>query len=122
MVRFKYYNINPEGDKIGDCVCRAISFASKIPYNVIKYKLKLNAELYECDFINKFCYSHFIEDVLGYKQVNCDNLTVREFAELHPFGTYLIRIQGHLTCIKDAVCYDIWNCLDELCDIVWEVD
>ena len=122
MTKFKYWNENPNGEHIGDCVVRAITLASGLPYEEVKYKLWLNGELHDCDCISKFCYSNFIENVLGYKQIPCDDLTVGEFADEHPFGVYLIRINGHLTCIKNGQCYDIWNCLNELCDTVWKVN
>ena len=121
MARFKYYNINPEGDKIGDCVVRAISLASGIPYEIIKRKLWLNGQLYDCDCISKFCYSNLIRNVLGYKEVYCEGMTVGEFADLHPRGTYLIRVPNHLTCIIDGVNYDTWSTLDQICDVAWEV-
>lgn len=121
MTKFKYWNENPDGEHIGDCVTRAITLASGLPYETIKHKLWLNGELYDCDCLSKFCYANFIENVLGYKQVPCDNLTVGEFADKHLYGTYLIRIANHLTCVKDGICYDTWNCLNELCDIVWKV-
>lgn len=123
MNGFKFYNINPTGNKTGDCVVRAITLASgNLDYKEVEYKLWLIGKLYNCDGLSKFCYSHFIRDVLGGKEVNCDNLTVGEFAEIHPVGIYLIRVPNHLTCVIDGICYDIWNCLDEECDVVWKLD
>ena len=58
--------------------------------------------------------------VLKYKEVNCDNMTVEEFANSHPFGTYLIRVPSHLTVIINGVLYDIWDCRHEFCDTVWK--
>ena len=56
------------------------------------------------------------------REVNCESLTVGEFADRHPEGTYLIRVPFHLTVVKDGICYDIWQCLDEVIDTVWRVD
>ena len=120
MAKFVYYNNNPYGKREEDCVVRAITLASGLPYEEVEHKLWLTAELYNCDRLCKFCYSNFIKHVLGYKEVNCDDLTVGEFADKHPIGIYLVRIEGHLTCIIDGICYDIWNCLDEICDTVWK--
>ena len=126
MVKYKYLNLNPKGIREEDCVTRAITFASGLPYKEIYEKLWLTARIFNCDRLCKFCYSNFINYVLKYKEVNCDNLTIRQFAEKHPYGTYLIRINGHfnghLTCIRDSVLYDIWDCRDELCDTVWKAD
>ena len=96
--------------------------ASGLPYEEIEKKLWLTAELYNCDRLCKYCYSNYINNVMKAKEVNCESLTVGEFADRHPKGTYLIRVPLHLTVVKDGICYDIWNCLDEICDTIWKVD
>lgn len=121
MADFKYLNLNPNGMREEDCVIRAITFASGLPYYEVSDKLWLTADLYNCDRLCKFCYSNFITNVLKYPEINCYNMTVNDFANKHNYGTYLIRINGHLTAIKDGTIYDIWDCRDELCDTVWKV-
>ena len=49
-------------------------------------------------------------------------MTIEEFANLYNYGTYIIRTNGHLTCVINNVLYDIWNCKDEEIDIVWQVE
>lgn len=120
MSRFVYYNRNPDGEKAEDCVIRAISFASNLPYSEIRKKLWLTAELYDCNRLCKFCYGNFITNVLKYKEVNCDGYTVGKFADDHPYGTYLIRVPSHLTVISNGDLYDIWDCRSEICDMVWK--
>jgi hypothetical protein len=110
------------GDRENDCVTRAISFGCGLPYPLVRKKLWLTARLYNCEKLCKFCYSNFITYVLKCREVNCDDLTIGEFADKHPFGTYLIRIEGHLTVVKDNCLYDIFDCRDEFCDTVWKVD
>lgn len=122
MARFVYYNREPSGDKENDCVTRAISLGTQISYPIIRRKLFHSSRLLQCEKLNVCCYSFLIEDVFKCEPVYCKGLTVAEFADLHPQGTYLIRIDGHLTCVIDNVCYDIWNCLDKEADIAWRVD
>lgn len=120
MSRFVYYNNNPYGIRTEDCVTRAITLVSELPYELVSEKLWLTADLYDCDRLCKFCYSNFINNVLKYKEVNCDKLTVGEFADENPYGCYLIRVEGHLTaCIRGEI-FDIWDCRDRLCDTVWQ--
>lgn len=59
--------------------------------------------------------------ILGGVPIHCEGMSVGEFADKHPIGIYLIRISGHLTCIIDSVCYDLWNCLDRECDLAWQM-
>ena len=120
MARFVYYNINPDGDKESDCVTRAISLCSNLPYPTVRKKLFHTARLFNCDKLCKFCYSNFIRSVLQYKEVNCHNQTVNQFADLHPDGTYLIRVPNHLTCVIRGCVYDIWDCRHEVCDTAWK--
>ena len=122
MARFVYYNREPSGDNENDCVTRAISLATNERYSTIRRKLFHSARLLNCEKLNVCCYSFLIEDVFGCKPVYCKGLTVAQFADLNPQGTYLVRIEGHLTCVISNVCYDTWNCLDKEADIAWRVD
>lgn len=120
MSDYKFLNLNPKGAFENDCVCRAITFASGLPYNMVCDKLWLTAELYDCERLCKYCYSNFLRNVLGYREINCDRLTIGEFCDEHPYGTYLIRVTNHLTVIKDGTLYDTFDCRDEICDVVWK--
>lgn len=121
MAKFRYVNLNPNGEHRNDCVTRAISLASGLDYSEVRRKLRYTSRLLDCMRLCWSCYSFFITEVLGCRQVNCDGLTVGEFADLHPIGIYLIRIKGHLTTLQDGVCYDLWNCLDRECDLAWQM-
>ena len=53
---------------------------------------------------------HFIENVLYCKPLNCDGMTVGEFADMHPRGIYLVRMEQHISCIINNTIYDIFDC------------
>ena len=122
MSKFRYYNLNPNGDKVSDCVTRAITLASGLPYAKIRQKLRLTARLLDCEKLCPTCYGFLIQEVLGGIPKNCDNTSVGEFADLNFKGTYLVRIQGHLTCILDNTIYDIWDCRSKICDLAWKIN
>jgi hypothetical protein len=44
-------------------------------------------------------------------------ITVGEFVRDHPYGTYLITMNGHITCCKEGCVYDTFNPLDRK---VWD--
>ena len=121
MSRFQYLNVEPSGIKKNDCVTRAISLASGLPYAKIRKKLRHTAKLLDCTKLCPTCYGFLIQQVLGGIPKNCDGISVGEFADLHPKGTYLIRINGHLTCIIDNLIYDIFDCRESFCDLAWEI-
>ena len=121
MAKFVYLNVNDDKVKRNDCVTRAISLASELPYATIRRKLRYTARLLDCEKLCPTCYGFFIQEVIGGVPKNCESMTVGEFADLHPNGTFLIRIQGHLTCIINNTVYDIWDCRERFCDLAWEI-
>ena len=121
MARYRYYNINPNGEHRNDCVTRAISLASQMPYEDVRKKLRCVATLFDCDRICMSCYKHLIENVLYYKPLDCDGLTVGEFADMHPTGVYLVRMNQHISVIIDNTIYDIFDCRGHILTNAWEV-
>lgn len=122
MARYKFLNLNPLGEIEEDCVCRAISLALNEDYYVIQEKLYLVGQLFECQFLCKCCYKFLLDDVYDLQRIeDYQGCTIEEFANANPTGIYLIRIEGHLTCLIDQVIYDLWDCNDKIVDIVWKI-
>lgn len=88
---------------------RALSLASGLPYPEIRRKLFHTAKLLGCTKLCVLCYKHLIEDVFHYKPLECEGLFPAEFADLHPEGTYLLRMNGHICCLIDNTIYDIFD-------------
>lgn len=109
MTNYKFYNRNPDGDKENDCVTRAISLATDLPYTEVRKMLFHTAKLLNCEKLCVMCYKFLIEDVLKGKRVNCDGMYPAEFAEQHPYGIYLLRMNGHILCCKNGLIYDIFD-------------
>ena len=122
MSKFSYYNINPQGERVSDCVTRAIALASGLDYHEVKEKLYYTAKLLNCDKLCVCCYRHLLDEVLKYKRINCDGYSLGEFADKHPYGVYLVRMSGHISCLIDGTVYDIWDCRDEWLTDVWKVE
>ena len=122
MAQIKYYNANPDGRRISDCVTRAISLACDLPYAEVRKMLFHTARLLNCEKLCVMCYKFLIEDVLKCKRVDCDGIYPAEFADLHPKGTYLLRMNGHMLALKDKCIYDIFDSryMDFLTD-AWKV-
>lgn len=47
-------------------------------------------------------------------------MTVREFAEHHPKGTYLLATGSHVVTVKNGDYYDTWDSGDEIPIYYWE--
>lgn len=121
MADFKYHNENPKNARINDCVVRAISYASDLPYETIEEKLFYTGELLDCDSLCVCCYSFLLTDVLGYKPIECDGLTLNEFADLHPYGLYLVRSNGHISVLDNNTVEDTWDCRDMILTNAWRI-
>lgn len=117
---YKYYNRNPNNDKIGDCVCRAISTATGLNYKAVNNLLKLTADAYDCEKLCLCCYHNLLEKILCYERITChNNETVEELAKMYPRDTILVRIDAHLTSIIKGNILDIWDCSKEFVDCFW---
>lgn len=121
MARFVYLNVNPDRQKESDCVTRAISLATDTPYPEVRKKLFHTAKLLDCEKLCHTCYSHLIEQVYKCTPVNCDGMSLNEFADLNPYGIYLVRMHGHISTIIDNTCYDIWDCRKQMLTNAWKV-
>lgn len=122
MSKFSYYNINPKGERVSDCVTRAITLASGLDYQEVRDKLRYTAKLLNCDKLCVCCYRHLLDDVLKYQRVDCDGYSLGDFADKHPYGVYLVRMNGHISCLIDGTVYDIWDCRDEWLTDAWKVE
>ena len=117
---YKYYNRNPNNDKIGDCVCRAISTATGLNYKAVSNLLSLTADAYDCEKLCLCCYHNLLEKILCYKRVTCyQDETVEDIARKYPRDTILVRIDAHLTSIIKGNILDIWDCSNEFVDCFW---
>lgn len=122
MARYEFLNTNPLGEIEEDCVCRAISLALNQDYYVIQEKLCLVGKLFDCVSLCIACYKHLLDYVYNLDRIEeYQGHTIEEFMNDFPMGIYLIRIEGHLTCIIDNVCYDLWDCRNKIVDIIWKV-
>ena len=122
MARYQCLNVNPVGKIEEDCVCRAISLSLNEDYYKIQEKLHLVAELFECEYLCVCCYKYLLDNVYDLKRIEeVKGMTVEEFANHFPIGVFIVRVEGHLTCVIDNNIMDIWNCKDEIVDLVWEV-
>lgn len=124
---FVYYNPNPQGLHVGDCVIRAIS--------------KATDSSWEQTYMNIMIYGFMMSDMpsanrvwreylrsKGFKKYlipdSCPNCyTVKDFCIDHPIGTYILGIDGsssgHVVVVKNGDYYDSWDSGQEIPDFYW---
>ena len=115
---FKYHNANPLGRHVNDCTVRAISLATGSSwdetYQELGHFTRLQGIMPD-DVV-------YIDDYLSHKfnRICCPNkvkMTVGDFIKMHPYGVYLITMNGHITCCIDGIVYDTFNPCDRL---IWD--
>lgn len=121
MANYVRYIHNDDKVTRNDCVTRAISLASGLPYSTVRRKLRYTARLLDCEKLCVSCYEWLIREVLGGTPVNCEGMTINDFSELHPYGTYLVRMNGHISTVIDNCIYDIFDCRQHLLTNAWQM-
>ena len=119
---FVYYNANPNHERIGDCVIRAISVALNKDYYDILYELFNISNYFNCDMIVKDCYNKLLSGYYNLKKYSGMNKTVEQVANDFRDKTLILRVKNHLTCSKNGVIIDTWDTSDEIVDIFWVVN
>ena len=116
---YKFYNANARGRFTNDCVIRAISLAEDKTWNETYDELSEIAQrngiiLDDVNFIEPLLDSRY--DRMCYK-----GKYVGDFVEEHPKGTYLIVMRSHITCCRDGILYDTFDCRDRIMWCAWRV-
>ena len=120
---WRSYNANPDKNRIGDCVIRAISTALEKPWEDVYIDLCLDGliqhELPNADGL----WGEYLKRN-GYKRgiLPCDEgicVTVKEFCEMHPKGVYLLCPNNHIVAVIDGNYFDIWDCGNEYINYYW---
>lgn len=112
---FMKKNVNPKGKNTGDCVIRAMTTALEMDY------YDVYEEMYELSkksghMVNdKHCEDLYLKQkgfVKFAQPKHCDGTKYRinEIRNLTQARVIVIRCTHHLTCVKDGVLIDTWNC------------
>lgn len=122
MAKFNYLNVNPNLEDIGDCVVRAIKLATGLNYELVEEKLYYTAQLLGCPERCVCCYSFLLDQVFNFEQVDCYGLSVKDFCHIYNKGVYLVRMDGHLSCVINGEIWDTWDCSNEIVTNAWVVE
>jgi hypothetical protein len=122
---FKEFNAHPKGIKTSDCVVRAIATATNTEY--LECRRELNRKKRELGYSSykdtKFLYD-YLKDYprLIFKAVKGElRIKGSDFTELHPKGTYILKMAGHIVACVDGVILDTWDCTYRSVYTAWEI-
>lgn len=115
---FVICNPNPEGNRVGDCVIRAISIATNSSWESVYIDLALQGfVMKDMPSSNHVWGSYLLNKGFTRKTIPdyCpDCYTVREFCEDNPDGTYILGTGTHVIAVINGDHYDTWNSADEV--------
>lgn len=116
---YRYYNANPLDNNTADCTVRSISTAQGKTWDKTYRELSRLAQKEGVLFDDV----NFIENYLDerYPRQCIYSMTVGEFIEEFPTGCYLITMPGHITCVKDGMLLDTFDCRNRKMWCCWEV-
>ena len=108
--RSKYF----KAEHVSDCVIRAVANATGKDYKEVYDEIKLFNKGKSCrNGTPKDVTRKYIES-LGYKWV--PTMKIGSGCKVHldkdelPTGTLIVSVSRHLTCVKDGVIYDTFDC------------
>lgn len=122
---YKFENMNPAGNRVSDCVVRAIAKAEKKTWLETHDALTkiareqytvLNDKMAYTEYLSKYPKIDVMHEVNGRRK----RYTVGQIAK-EMKGTYVIRVANHLTTVVDGNYYDIWDCGDRCAYVIWKV-
>lgn len=115
-----------KADHVGDCVTRAIANATGRDYKLVYDELKDLARDERLtkrhpkkssvrDGVRMDTIHFYLEEMLGWRWTpcmkpgsGCTTHLCKE--ELPSVGNYIVRVSKHLTCVKNGVLYDTYDC------------
>lgn len=111
-------NPNPLGKRVGDCVVRAVSVATGLPWKEV-YDGLYDVGWHEADMPNSnqvwgmYLYRMGFEPfVLPEACPKC--VTVKQFAKRFPYGRYVIGTGNHAVAVINGNYYDTWDSGNEV--------
>ena len=120
---YRFFNNNPVANRTGDCAVRAVSLAINQDWDST-YLLIALAGMQMGDSMEKNYVWGSLLRQRGYIREALPNVcpdcyTVRQFAEDHPKGTYVLGLDRHVVTLKDGDWYDLFDSGDETVVYVW---
>ena len=110
---YSYFNCNPKGNRVGDCVIRAISKALNQSWEDTYIDLTIQGYLMGDLLSSNAVWGAYLKnkgftrDIVSNDCPEC--YTIEDFCNEHPKGTYIIGTGTHAVCVVDNTIFDTWN-------------
>jgi hypothetical protein len=118
-----YFNPNPLGKRVGDCVIRAIAKLTRQDWATVYIGITTTG--YElCDMPSSNAVWAAYLNRLGYRRFvipdTCPQCyTVRDFCIDNPKGNFLVATGSHVVAVSNGDYYDAWDSGEEIPIYYW---
>lgn len=113
-----YYNPNPNGNRVGDCVVRAISKAMDCSWETAYISLCAEGmDLRDMPSANYVWGTYLLKNGFTHHLISCDCpmcISVYQFADNFPEGTYVLATDKHVVTVIDRDYFDSWDSGNEI--------
>lgn len=119
-----YYNPNPKGKTVGDCVIRALSkilrmdwdstYAAVVAQGYAMKDMPSSNSVWGQYLIEHGFRKHIVPDQCP------DCYTVQDFCRDHPQGDYIVVVNNHVVAVSSGDFYDTWDSGHETVDYFFE--
>jgi hypothetical protein len=124
---FVYFNVNPTKKREGDCAIQALCKAFDLSWLEVYDELVLigrekfllpNSTKALTEFVNR----RGVEKI-PVKYNKTDGIRRYSVEDIRGGweGTYVVLVANHVTCIKNHVLYDVWDCSKKKAYVIWKV-
>lgn len=119
-----YFNPNPLGKRVGDCVIRAICKLTGQDWEKVYIGIAITGyELCDMPSSNNVWATYLKK--LGYRRYvipdTCPSCySVKEFCKDNPHGKFLLATGSHVVTVLNGDYYDAWDSGDEVPIYLWE--
>ena len=120
------YNANPQQKQVGDCVIRAISTALNQEWERTYIELAIQGFMMSDMPSSDSVWNEYLKSKGLTRYIvpdTCPNCyTVRQFADEHPTGIYVVFVGQHVVAVIDGNYIDTWDSGDRVPIYYWEVN
>lgn len=118
-MRLIHYNPNPAQRNVGDCTVRALSKALRQNWHKTYFGLCVEGALRGDMPSANATWGAYLRRHGFRRELAPEDMTVTEFADTHPTGTYILALSGHVVCVINNTVYDSWDSRNEIVLYYW---
>lgn len=110
---YVYYNLNPKGKNVGDCVVRAIAKALNQSWEDTYIDLTIRGYLMGDLLSSNAVWGSYLKvkgftrDIISNDCPEC--YTIEDFCNEHPKGTFIIGTGTHCVTVENGCVFDTWD-------------